>query len=351
MTRVAPNVYRDETPKGPRYVVRLQREGREIWRRGFLSKDQASQYLHTIEFEHIEGLRFPGRLPAPLLNDYIEKWIGACRLRGLRHTTVRSYRYNLLQHVAPLMGKLPLDQITRQHIVQLLQSKQKDGYSRDALRLMVAPLSRLYGDAADEGLIDPNFNPCLRPGRIITVKRKKLVRAYSETDVKAILAATNVLRPDHLDLLTVLFGLGLRAGEAMALEAGDLIDKRLSITRTYTDGELHDTPKNGQTRTIEVPPKIWKILVRRAKTGRLFPGDGKSGYLAYRSWRRYVWDPVIKEAKVAKLTPHSTRHTYATLHLKAGCSLQWLSYQLGHSSIKVTVDTYGHLAPVQNQRA
>lgn len=348
MTRVAPSIYRYDTVKGPRYLVRITVDGRQIWRRGFLSKDQAQQYLTTIRFELVEEIRFPGRRPAPLLRDYIPKWLATCALRDLRHTTLRSYRHNIEQHVAPLLGHLPLDQITRQHIVTLLHSKQREDYSRDALRLMVAPLSCLYGDAADEGVIDPNYNPCLRPGRILKMKRTKTVKAYTEPQMKAILATARKLRPDHADLIAVLFGLGLRAGEAMALESGDLNERQLSISRTYTDGELHDTPKNGQTRIIEVPAKIWKMLTRRAKAGRLFPGDGKQGYLAYRSWRRYVWDPVIKAARVPKLTPHSTRHTFATLHLKSGCSLQWLSYQLGHSSIKVTVDTYGHMAPIRN---
>lgn len=346
MIRVAPNIYKTETAKGTRYVVRLQVEGRDIWRRGFLTKDQAEQYRNTLLFHTTEEKHFPGRLPAPTLHDYAKTWLAACALRDLRHTTVRSYTYNLRQHLMPSLGELSLDEITRQHIVTLLQEKQKDGYSRDALRLMIAPLSVMYGDAADQGLIDPNYNPCLRIGRIIKVKRQKIVRAFSDDERKAILAAAKALRPDHLDLIEVLFGLGLRVGEAIALESGDLQDKRLAITRTYTDGELHDTPKNGQTRLIEVPPKIWKILTRRCFARRLFPGEGNAGYLAYRSWRRHVWDPIIKEAKVSHLTPHATRHTYATLHLKDGCSMQWLSYQLGHSSIKVTVDIYGHLAPV-----
>lgn len=346
MTRVAPSLYRYETTKGLRYLVRIQVQGRDIWRRGFLTKEQAQDFLNTFRFKVTEVKRFPDRLLSPILKEYIPEWLNACGLRGLRHTTIRSYRYNLLQHVAPLCGDLPLNKITRQHIVLLLQNKKKDGYSRDALRLMVAPLSRLYGDAADEGLVEPNYNPCLRPGRIIKIRRKKVVKAYAASDVAAILKTAEQVQPDHVDLLAILFGLGVRAGEAIALEAEDLIaDHRLSITKTFTDGELHDTPKNGQTRVLEVEPNEWAILTRRATLGRLFRGDGKQGYLNYRSWRRWVWDPIIQEAGVVKLTPHSTRHTYATLHLKAGCSIQWLSYQLGHSSIKVTVDTYGHLQP------
>jgi Phage integrase family len=49
--------------------------------------------------------------------------------------------------------------------------------------------------------------------------------------------------------------------------------------------------------------------------------------------------------------PHALRHTYASLLIQNGESLPYVRDQLGHGSIKITVDTYGHLVPGANRQA
>ena len=74
----------------------------------------------------------------------------------------------------------------------------------------------------------------------------------------------------------------------------------------------------------------------------MFPGV--SGYLHLRSWRRWVWERILKAATLTRRGLHAIRHTYATQELEAGKSIIWVKHQLGHSSIQVTVDTYGHFS-------
>jgi integrase len=62
--------------------------------------------------------------------------------------------------------------------------------------------------------------------------------------------------------------------------------------------------------------------------------------------RQYI-DPALTHAGLRRFTIHQLRHTYATLLIKAGVPLPYISKQLGHSSIKITVDTYGHLVPCE----
>ena len=63
------------------------------------------------------------------------------------------------------------------------------------------------------------------------------------------------------------------------------------------------------------------------------------------------WTKLLKQAGVTYRKPHALRHTYASLLIQNGESLAYVSDQLGHSSIKITVDTYGHLAPGGNKAA
>jgi integrase len=59
----------------------------------------------------------------------------------------------------------------------------------------------------------------------------------------------------------------------------------------------------------------------------------------------------IEDAELRRIRFHDLRHTFATLHVSNNQSLAYIRDQLGHSSIKVTVDLYGHLVPGYNRTA
>ena len=61
--------------------------------------------------------------------------------------------------------------------------------------------------------------------------------------------------------------------------------------------------------------------------------------------------PVLKAAGVRYRNPHVLRHTFASLLLAQGESLAYVKDQLGHASIRLTVDLYGHLVPGGNRAA
>lgn len=359
--RVKPNIYRYATRLGRRYAVRLQIGQLRRWRKGFVSQEQAQQYLDTRAARAAAARHLPDQLPGPTLAEYATAWLEQCRLRGLKPHTLRSYAQNLEDHVLPYLGQRDLTSITRQDIITWLLARRDGGWSKakepkvkrpytpNALRLMLAPLSRLFSDAYDAGLVQAN--PCLKPGRITTVrKRTRDIRAFTRDQEQAFRKGVETHRPDHLALVTVLFGAGLRFGEAIALEVSDvdLSGNRLRVTKAFTDGVLLDSTKNYRGRWVELEPAVRRRLVAHMKSlppgsRLLFPGQ-EGGYLDARTWRRRVWDRIIREATLPHYTPHEARHTYATRMLEEGRSLAWLKEQLGHSSIAVTVDTYGHLA-------
>jgi integrase len=69
------------------------------------------------------------------------------------------------------------------------------------------------------------------------------------------------------------------------------------------------------------------------------------------NWRRRVFDPAVRRAGIATqmpgdvLRPHDLRHTCASLHIKHGTPPKVLSTMLGHASVAITLDRYGHLYP------
>ena len=79
----------------------------------------------------------------------------------------------------------------------------------------------------------------------------------------------------------------------------------------------------------------------------MFPGP--SGRPPDYSWfNRRVWHKALEAARLRRVTIHALRHSYASFLIQAGASLAYVRDQLGHSSIQVTVDVYGHLVPVDN---
>ncbi|MBI3603656.1 MAG: tyrosine-type recombinase/integrase [Nitrospirae bacterium] len=70
------------------------------------------------------------------------------------------------------------------------------------------------------------------------------------------------------------------------------------------------------------------------------------------NWLRCkLWFPLIEKAEIRRLDLHAARHTFASHVIANGENLQYIAEQIGHSSIKVTADTYGHLILGGNRQA
>jgi integrase len=68
-------------------------------------------------------------------------------------------------------------------------------------------------------------------------------------------------------------------------------------------------------------------------------------------WRERIFNKALEKAKLRKIRVHDLRHGYASQLIKSGESLAYIRDQLGHHSIKVTVDIYGHLVSGANKSA
>lgn len=151
---------------------------------------------------------------------------------------------------------------------------------------------------------------------------------------------------------------GMRQGELLGLRWGD-IDLQaavIRVRRSYTNG-IKSTPKNHERRDVDLTSDLvellgwwWGECGRPADSAALvFPGESRSGHLSGSNLlRRYLY-PAMARAGIPRTGPtgesrvfHSLRHTYAKRALENGAQITWLSRHLGHSSLKVTTDIYGH---------
>ncbi|MGH7266797.1 MAG: tyrosine-type recombinase/integrase [Candidatus Rokuibacteriota bacterium] len=112
-----------------------------------------------------------------------------------------------------------------------------------------------------------------------------------------------------------------------------------------------------ESRQLAIVLQGWLTLrqAEAAVEGRepapwLFP-DADSRPVRREAFRYHVWQPILRRAGVRYRPPHQLRHAFASLLIQQGESLAYVRDQLGHHSISLTVDTYGHLVPGANRRA
>ena len=135
------------------------------------------------------------------------------------------------------------------------------------------------------------------------------------------------------------------------------------VRHSFSIGKI-ETPKNGKSRRVDMWQQLTDTLrelqlQRKAETLRKGWGKvpewvfifeaGKPLILSH--WRKGVFDRDLEKAKLRKVRIHDLRHSYASMMIPAGESFSYVRDQLGHYSIKVTVDIYGHLAPEGNKEA
>ncbi len=72
------------------------------------------------------------------------------------------------------------------------------------------------------------------------------------------------------------------------------------------------------------------------------------GYpIRHENFRRRVWNPIVREVfdSDRRVTPHTLRHSWASLHLARGTPIEWVRAMGGWSSAKMLLDVYGHYMP------
>lgn len=151
---------------------------------------------------------------------------------------------------------------------------------------------------------------------------------------------------------------GLRRGELLALrrEDVDLPGGVLRVERGYDDkARVFVGPKSrAGRRTVPIAGVLREFLIaQRLRSGRaeglVFGASGSEPFDYWAAWRRAgrAW----KAAKLAAVGLHEARHTFASLMIAAGVNAKALSTYMGHSSVTITYDRYGHLMPGNEEEA
>lgn len=178
--------------------------------------------------------------------------------------------------------------------------------------------------------------------------RKKVERDFLEpAEIKSLLKAAEA--PDDTILYLAVYS-GLRRGELFALQWGDLDEDtcQLRVRRSIYQGAITRPKTEHSERTVNLPTRIVNLLADYRESYPALEGDfifwTKSGTpIDPDTWYKRRFIPTVKRAKLRPIGLHTLRHTYASLLINQGESIKYVSKQLGHASIQITADLYGHL--------
>ena len=263
---------------------------------------------------------------------------------GISGKTLGTYDSQLRLHLIPHFGDKPLTAINtaliRKWVSKLAENKTGATTIRQSYRL----LRQIMESAFLEERI--SRNPCagIKLPKIVTAEK----RGLSREELTALALECGQYGP----LIMFLGSTGLRIGEALALRVGD-VDKdnsTVTVERSWTKDAtgrsvLGTSTKTGASRVVPIASEILESLgpFFESKSGQDWLFIGPRGKVMDYDWlRQRIFMPAVKKLGLTGVTIHSLRHTCASLLIRLGAPITTVSYILGHASVKMTLDIYGH---------
>jgi len=291
------------------------------------------------------------------LGEWLQEWLSGYVATNCAPRTQASYAELVRLHIAPALGQTPLPQLDPQQIQAFYAAKTGEGKVRTA-RYCHSLLRQALGHAMKQGIVGRNAALMCDPPRV----ERKTMTTLAAADIPQFLEA--VSRTPHYALFVTLLASGMRRGEVLALKW-----KNLDLTKGYAFVVESGFKVNGQwstkdpktasgRRRVALPISLVAVLQehrcketanREDLGGRLTDED----YV----FTRFGGEPLdpttvshaladaVDKAGLPHLRLHDLRHSYATLLLKAGQHPSVVAVQLGHSSVRTTLDVYSHVLP------
>jgi integrase len=215
--------------------------------------------------------------------------------------------------------------------------------------------------AVDEELIAANPVTGLVKRMNLERDKRSQIEPFTSEEVNQFLNTCAENYAEHYPSFLCAFRPGMRLGEILALQWGDIDwnGKFIEVNRSYKRGHVTLT-KTGKMRRVDMSDQLiekLRGLNLQRKREALQNGHGeivefifhRNGKPMEQNYIRRVFKRILSKAGLRDIRFHDIRHTFASLLLSDGASPVYVKEQLGHSSIQMTVDIYGHQIPSSNR--
>jgi integrase len=356
-----------ERPKGSGiWWIFIDHQGKRKAKKIGKDKRFAHEVAKKIEARLVLGdLKLDGDSESnyPLFKDYAHIWLTTYIKQMRRQSTYERYKDALSKYVIPVLGKKPINEIRRGEVRNLLMTIYSRGLSRSYIGIIYATINGPLTYALDEELI--MANPIIGLTKRLGAKTEENDAAdfLSREEVNLFLTTCYQHFNDYYPLFLCAFRTGLRLGELLGLQWGDMDwnGNFIEVRRSYKIGKVGPT-KTGKNRRVDISDQLMatlRSLYSKRQAEALAEGRGevvkaifhRDGKQIEQNFIRRIFKRILIKAGIREIRFHDIRHTYASLLLSNGESPVYVKEQLGHTSIQMTVDIYGHLIPGSNRQA
>ncbi|UWU73053.1 site-specific integrase [Bradyrhizobium huanghuaihaiense] len=352
--------------------------------RMFARKADAEAWLVETRHDVSRGIHTPGSL-SPTVKEAAALWIKRCGEKRLEPMTVKGYEEHVDLHILPFIGAKKLSEITVPAVNGFADQLREAGRSAEMIKRVVRSLGAIFKEARRRGLA----NTAPTQGIELDLPDREDPRPVipTKSELQAIIAkAQGRWRP----VILVAIFCGLRASELRGLRWADVDFEARQINVNQRADASHRIGKlksKAAYRSIPCPPIVlnalreWKLLCPKRDTGKtdsagepvkvldlVFP-NGLGKVESHSNLLERGLDPILVAAGLTETRPvldkagkpvldaagnaetmaagkygmHSLRHACASLWIENGYNPKQIQRLMGHSSIKVTFDVYGHL--------
>jgi integrase len=349
----------------------------------FSRKRDAETHNAIVAVDLRDGVHTADRA-SPTVEGAGRLWLKTSEQAGLERTTMDYYRQHLDLHITPLLGAVRLSQLTAP-MVRTFEDELRETRSPAMVRKAIGSLGAILADAQERGLIRQNVVHALRQRRTRGKERRADRRQKGKLKI-----GIDIPAPDEIKVLipklegrwkplvlTATFT-GLRASELRGLRWIDVDLKagEIHVRQRADRFNVIGRPKSeAGERTVPIAPMLmtilreWKLACPKGELGLVFPSgaggtESLSNILQRGLQPAMIAAGLVKETgakldpKTGKAKPkakytglHALRHFYASWCINRRVDgglelpLKVVQARMGHSSIQITADRYGHLFP------
>ena len=317
----------------------------------FARKKDAEDWLVETRHDVVRGLHTPGSI-SPTVKEAAALWLKRCDEKALERMTTKGYEEHCNLHIYPFIGSKKLADLTVPAINAFADRLRDAGRSAEMTRRVVRSLGAIFREARRRGL--SNVDPTARLELDLPKRDDPRPVAPTKAELQAIIAnASGRWRP----LILVAIFCGLRASELRGLRWSDVDFEGRQINVTQRADASHKIGKlksKSAYRSIPLPPMVlnalreWMLLCPKGDLGLFFP-NGIGKVESHANIIEHGFGPIQMAAGVvsgkggAKYGLHALRHACASLWIENGMNPKRIQKLMGHSTIQMTYDVYGHL--------
>lgn len=348
---------------------------RERWLPASKTKTAARKALRDALHSQDHGTWQPSSEPMTYGEFLTERWLPSLH-NQVRETTLNGYARHVRTYLEPQLGGIRLDRLTGADLAAFYGRIRQEGVkgkplSENTVARIHATVSRSLGDAVESRL--RASNPARDLPRNARPKQGRsggvTLRYWTADQLGDFLGHVRNQEARFYPLARLAAYTGMRRGEVVGLrwQDVDLEAGHLAVRHTITSVDdpngggmkvIYGEPKSGKGRRVDLDQetvavlKAWRFQQGKDRDGMggAWPTHGlvftkEDGSLFHPDTASTVHDRLVKAAGLPRITFHGLRHTHATILLANGVPVKVVSERLGHATVQITLDTYGHVIP------